>query len=619
MYNSRTTLSIFLCLLIFHACQKDVEKQGVPKVETASVDEVFNTSARAGGRVVDDGGAPVTERGFFWGRDSMPETTGTKRSLGEGTGAFYDTLNSLTPGTKYYVKAYAINSLGTGYGAETFFSTQIHLPTVSTSPITAFTATTATVGGNVSDNGGFKITQRGIYWGSDPNPRLTGMKIPLDTGMGTFTTSLTELERAKTYYVIAYATNIKGTSYGNEISFNTVPELPVVSTLPLKQIGAHEATFGGNISSDGGNSVTERGVYYGTSPDVQTSGTPLVMGNGSGSFSQKVETLAAGTAYYVIAYATNSQGTAWGEVRHDTTLGKPPVIKALNYTDLGTYEVTLRTAVNPHYLSTGVVFEYGTTTAYGGTKNFTVAADSNLNDTLEVLVDALLPNTIYHYRITATNELGSTQTADSIFHTYLTGVTGSMTADGVSYATIGIGYQEWMAENLAAEKFNDGSSIPNIAADSLWQDLDSASLPGYCWYNNNTANKDIYGALYNWHVVSSGRLCPAGWRVPNAADFSELENYLGGTGKAGGALKALTLWLAPNTGATNSSKFTALPGGKRLPDGTFDFLGVESNLWTQDFYSTLNASYFYLQRNYGYSFQGYAEKNAGMGVRCLRE
>jgi uncharacterized protein (TIGR02145 family) len=611
----RNIICIFF--LAFYACEKK-EVIAPPTVETASVDQILNASARVGGQVTEDGGADVTDRGIYWGAATHPETTGTKRQIGTGTGIYYDTLSGLTPGAKYYVKAYATNRIGTSFGEETFFATQVNLPTVITSLVTEYTATTATIGGVVTDDGGFKVTLRGVYWGTDPDPRLKGTKLDLDTGKGEFNTTLTGLDRAKMYYVTAFATNIKGTACGNVISFSTVPELPLVGTSSLSNITAYSAKVGGNITSNGGAEITEKGVYWGIAPEPLTTGTKLAMGSGSGSFSEVLENLSPGTIYYVKAYATNSIGTSYGDEKSDTTLGKVPDITTLAYTDLNTYGVTLNTRINANYLNTSVSFEYGTTSTYGSTFISDSIATGGADTVIAVLED-LLPNTTYHYRVAATNELGTVYSADSIFKTYYTGVSGSIAdIEGNPYQTIGIGYQEWTTSNLKVTRYSDNTMIQLVASDSIWGTLGTGA---YCWYNNNdTANKNLYGAIYNWYTVNTGKLCPVGWHVPTDADISELVSFLKGAGSAGGLLKesGILHWNDPNEGATDTYGFTALPGGKRLADGSFDLMGSEGNWWTATPYSTQNATYFYLLWNFRYSFQSYINKKYGMSVRCVK-
>ena len=606
-------------LIMLFACEKE-EKITPPTVETESVDEIYNTSARVGGRITGNGGADITDRGVLWGTSEKSQTTGTKLSMGAGEGAFSETLSGLSSGIKYYVTAYATNSAGTSYGDETFFTTQISLPEVETSPVTEYTSSSATIGGNVTDNGGFDITLRGVYWGTEPDPRLTGTKIEMGSGDCEFSQSVSGLSRSVTYYVIAFATNIKGTSWGTEISFSTEPVLPVVITSTILNITPYSAKAGGVVSSNGGSEVTERGIWWGTASNTVTTGTKLALGSGTGSYADSLANLIPGTTYYVTAFAINSIGTAYGEEKSFLTPGGGPMINhILNYTDLSRTGVVLGGIVTPNELSTTVTFEVGTTTSYGMSVE---AAESPLTekDTVTAVISGLTENTLYHYRITATNDLGSVYSADSTFTTVITGRTGTVNdAEGNVYNTIGIGYQEWMTQNLRTVVYRNGTdSIPLAESDSLWA---TKVTPTYCWYaGDSAANAGVYGALYNWYAVNTGNLCPTGWHVATNDDFSELVRYTGGAGVAGGILKetGTAHWNTPNSGATDKYGFAARGAGKRSSDGVFDFVKVEGNWWTSTEYSTLNGSYFNILFNYGNSFQAYMGKKTGMSVRCVK-
>jgi uncharacterized protein (TIGR02145 family) len=610
---------LFIMFALLAACKKE-EKKVPPSVDTASVDEIYNTAARVGGRVTSNGGAEITERGVYWGTSASPETKGTKLPVGTGTGSFYETLSGLTSGMKYYVTAYAVNSIGTSFGNETFFTTQINLPTVETSAVTEYTSTTAKIGGSVINNGGFEVSQRGVYWGVKPNPRLTGTKLELGTGDGAFSRTVTGLSRSFTYYVIAYATNLKGTSWGSEINFSTQPEVARVITTTISNITGYSARIGGTISSDGGTAITEKGIYWGTSATPLTGGTKVAMGSGSGDFSDSLASLNPGTKYYIMAYAVNSIGASYGEIKSFTTLGNIPEVRNLAYTGLSATGITLKGLVSSNDLSTIVVFEYGTTTTYGQTIVPAKSPVSGNNDTVAVNITGLVPLTLYHSRIKATNDMGTVYSNDLTYTTVITGIAGTVSDfEGNSYKTIGIGYQQWMTENLRAVKYNNGTAVPPVKNDSIWAQL---SGPGYCWYaKDSLAGYMSYGALYNWYTINNGQLCPTGWHVPSNDDITILVNYLGGAGEAGGILKetGTAHWNSPNTGATNKYGFTALAGGKRLADGSFDFMKVEANWWSSTEYSTINSSNLTIQFNYSNSFQAYTNKKIGMSVRCVKD
>lgn len=153
--------------------------------------------------------------------------------------------------------------------------------------------------------------------------------------------------------------------------------------------------------------------------------------------------------------------------------------------------------------------------------------------------------------------------------------------DGNVYNTVAIGTQVWMLQNLKTTRYNDGTLIPLVTDPNLWINSTSA---GYCWYNNDSLTyKDVYGALYNWYAVNTGKLAPTGWHVPTQAEWTTLANYLGGIDLAGGKLKeeGTTHWNDPNTGASNETGFLALPGGYRSSlNGTYVNNGNWGCWWT---------------------------------------
>jgi len=189
--------------------------------------------------------------------------------------------------------------------------------------------------------------------------------------------------------------------------------------------------------------------------------------------------------------------------------------------------------------------------------------------------------------------------------------------DGNVYKTVTIGTKVWMAENLKTTKYNDGTAIPLVADDKAWEAL---TTPAYCWYNNDaTANKKTYGALYNWYTVNTKKLCPTGWHVPTDAEWTTLTTYLGGESVAGGKLKetGITHWTTPNTGATNETGFTALPGGSR--NGAYYFIGYYGSWWSATEYDAIIAWYRYLYYYKSTVTRDNYAKQVGFSVRCLRD
>ena len=309
-----------------------------PIVATTVATQITATTAVTGGNVTNDGGAEVTERGVCIATISNPTTANTKILAGSGTGEFTCNLTGLQANTTYYVRAYAINSKGTAYGDEISFTTAlpITLATVTTASITQITETTAVAGGTVTNDGNASVTERGVCISTVSNPTTSNTKITAGSGTGSFTCNLTDLQPNTTYYVRAYAINSKGTAYGEVVTFTTNKQvvLPSVITATVIQITETTALVGGNVTSDGGASVTERGVVYSTNTNpviTNLSNTIRPCGSGTGAFTYNMTGLQSGSTYYARAYAINEKGIAYGEEVSFTTLS----LNGHEYVDLG--------------------------------------------------------------------------------------------------------------------------------------------------------------------------------------------------------------------------------------------------------------------------------------------
>jgi uncharacterized protein (TIGR02145 family) len=229
----------------------------------------------------------------------------------------------------------------------------------------------------------------------------------------------------------------------------------------------------------------------------------------------------------------------------------------------------------------------------------------------------LKPNTYYYLRAYATNSAGTGYGNEQGFGT-LDITTGSVDdIDGNTYKTVTIGTQVWMAENLKTTRYNDNTSIPLVTDNIAWKSLIS---PGYCWYNNDASTfKSDYGALYNWYTIATGKLCPSGWHIPTDLQWSELADYLGGEIVAYDKLKEEgdTHWIMPNSGATNESGFTALPGGGRI-DGIFVYIGTACAWWAATEYNPENAWCRELDDDIVELLRGNLGKSQGFSVRCIQ-
>ncbi|MFO7723178.1 MAG: FISUMP domain-containing protein [Bacteroidales bacterium] len=191
--------------------------------------------------------------------------------------------------------------------------------------------------------------------------------------------------------------------------------------------------------------------------------------------------------------------------------------------------------------------------------------------------------------------------------------------DGNPYDTVHIGAQVWLLQNLRTTRLNNGTPIPLRDDAVIWQYY---SNPGRCWFqNDSTSYANLYGALYNSWAATSGNICPTGYHVPNNAEWNTLINYLGGTAVAGGAMKSTgtTLWLSPNTGATNSSRFTAHPGSVRTTSGYYYNAGAAAWFYSSDTYSSTNGYGYALAYNATFANSANHSKKEGYSIRCIRD
>ena len=227
-------------------------------------------------------------------KDPNPTTADDRTTDGSGTGSFTSSLMWLTPGETYHIRAYATNAYGTAYGDDLSFTMLTLPPTVSTTPPSHITATTAQGGGNVSSDGGASVTVRGVCVSKDPNPTTADDHTTDGSGTGAFTSRLMWLTPGETYHVRAYATNKKGTAYGKDLTFTEGSLPPTVSTTPPSHITATTAESGGNVTDDGGATVTKRGVCWSLNANPTTDDDHTSDGIGTGTFTSDIKGLTPG-------------------------------------------------------------------------------------------------------------------------------------------------------------------------------------------------------------------------------------------------------------------------------------------------------------------------------------
>lgn len=289
---------------------------------TTTVTEISSTTAASGGTITADKGAAITARGVCWATTAFPTIANSRTTNGNGTGVFTSALTGLSAGVMYYVRAYATNSAGTGYGTQVTFTTlPVDFPVVTTLAITK-NSTSAAGGGTVMSDGGAPVTARGVVWSSSSSLPTVDLstKTTNGTGTGDFTSALSGLTQNTAYYVRAYATNSKGTAYGAVTTF-TSNGMPVVAETVISNINTNYVTLSSAVDSDGGSAITMRGFVYNTTGSPTMSSSVVYVNAGTGSYSNTTYGFNAGITYYIRSVATNAFGTTYGPQTAFTTSG----------------------------------------------------------------------------------------------------------------------------------------------------------------------------------------------------------------------------------------------------------------------------------------------------------
>ena len=630
-----------LLLVSMAACLEYENFDGVmwqstlPTLSTHVPSNITATSAVSGGTILSDGGSPVIERGICWDYSRNPTiNTVYKTEEGGGTGEFTSTMTGLPPHTKVYVRAYATNANGTGYGNEQVFNTEAEEFGTLTD-IDNNTYRTMEVGAQIWMVENLKTTR---FSNGDEISYLADNTDWTSYALAGWPASCSVNNSSSNDYEYGRLYNWYAVNDGRKLCPNGWKVPTHEDWAALADLLGGESVAGGKLKETGTAHWIAPNV--GATDDIRFSALPA-------GFRNQEEGVFLNLGYRAYFWSSNGWDDEWARMRyidHDSTwfrgnfVGKKGggysvrCIKdestSIQISTVAAYSITYISAKSGGRITSdggsavtarGVCWNnYGyPTTGDNKTEDGTGTGEYTSNLT------GLQPNTTYYIRAYATNAYGTVYGDELSFTTPAPQYGSISDIDGNSYKTVIIGDCTWMVENLRTTRFVTGEAIPEISDQAEWSTYDSQTLPAACNVENDAGYVSVYGKLYNWHAVDDDRkLCPEGWEIPSHDDWVSLMDYLGGEALAGGRLKeaGTSHWAEPNTGATNDSYFSALPAGYRMSDGNFSSLGFGAYFWTSDEYESPTARLVYMDKDNASFFHKYiVGKGYGFSVRCIKD
>jgi uncharacterized protein (TIGR02145 family) len=582
-------------------------------------------------------GSGIYERGVCWGTSPNPTIDSNKSVAGAGGFGFTHSFGGLTGGTQYHVRAYAINSAGTYYSNERSFTsvTWYRCPgTPSVTDIDGNVYNTVQIGSQCWTQSNLKVTK---YRNGDNIPTGLNNNDWYNTTSGAYAVYNNDpvndglYGKLYNHYAVTDSRGLCPTGWHvpSDGEWTTLPDFlggESVAGGAMKSTATQPTPGGWNAPNTG---ATNSSGFTGLPGGHRASGGGFYVLGLYGYWWSSSDAGSGFALYRGLLYNYADAFRANDYLRYGFS------VRCLKNT-LPQVNTTSVTNVTPSTaLVTGEVISDGgdqNTTrgfCYSTTSNPTISNDTTINGTglgvYSGTLQNLNPSTTYYVRAYATNSFGTSYGNEFDFTTinFMCGTTSMVDIDGNIYNTVQIGTQCWTQSNLKVSKYRNGDNIPTGLSDAQWGSTTSGA---YAIYNNDAANDALYGKLYNWYAVTDSRgLCPTGWHVPSDGEWTTLTTFLGGESVAGGAMKSTATqptpggWNTPNTGATNSSGFTGLPGGDRRSGGECYDLGVNGYWWSSSvagwglaWARNLNCSNALAYRNGGYHPDGFS-------VRCARD
>lgn len=385
-------------------------------------------------------------------------------------------------------------------------------PTLATSETMHITADSAIVVGFVVAQGdGF--TERGVCYNTSATPTIENNKVvyTADTPEATFNVALSGLKYATKYYARAYATSELTTVYGEEVTFTTLPVVPVLTTAAVTEITGNSVLTGGNVTISGGAEVTARGVVFGTVQNPSVDGTKTTDGKGTGEFVSTLAGLSGNTTYYARAYATNAAGTGYGpEISFKTLVDLPVVTTAAVTAITKTSAISggeVKSNGGGEVTARGLVYSMNPEPTTDDTK---IEGGNGMGTFVSKLAD-LEKFTTYHVRAYAINSAGTAYGSDVQFTTLADILTWNIPGDYVEASYPGSGLANWSPDKS-----------PQVISTIANPD----KLEGYV-YMANANNEWKFATQTNWDgpnygAGGSGKLDANGGNMASPAGYYKI-------------------------------------------------------------------------------------------------
>lgn len=397
--------------------------------------------------------------------------------------------------------------------------------------------------------------------------------------------------------------------------------LPDILTLDAVNVGSGSAESGGKIRSSGSTAIRAKGICWSLEENPSADSINKTNeGPGQDNFASKAKGLLANSRYFLRAWAENDAGIAYGNQVSFSTSGIDSLICSRVI-----HEGNITAGFSAEGSSTRIPYLGNIEGNYPEVR-FNSGGISGLTAILEA---GFFSADSGHITIKFSGIPAKAGTAYFLLKIGGKSCTlyrqvGIADREGNSYETISIGTQVWMKQNLNTAFYRNGDSIPYLASDTAWSNANSGA---FCMQTETPDAEFFFGKLYNWHALADPRgLCPEGFHIPADEEWLQMETFLGGKGGAGGKMKTKGiqeegsgLWFSPNSGASNSSGFSGIPGGYRKPEGVLFSLGQYGYWWTSSAVDEANAWYRSLSFLNPASNRNFSSKISGKSIRCIRD